>query len=176
MTDARKTAIIDAASAILLTRAGAFTRFADRYPLVMSTAVFAEVTLPGYPGSTRLNTYFHERRFRVAPIAHGTDAQAAWAAGLHAGERATIALYFAQQGDFVVIDDGRGAGVCRRERIPYINALLVPRLLYYTGDASADWAEEKADIIRKRGHYGKEIVRFADAATAADFEPFLPGP
>jgi len=141
----------------------------------MAAAVYDEVTPHGYPGADRLRQYHAHRRYTVAPHDAASVENHRWPTGMHTGERATIALHLARMADFVVIDDGKGAGFCRRERIPYINALLVPRILYFSGDVRGDWAMEKAALIREKGHYSETVVRFASRATAAELAPFFPG-
>lgn len=94
--------------------------------------------------------------------------------GGYPGERATLAAMAAGRGDFVIIDDGAGARFCRRHAIPYINALLCPRILKLAGRLSAPAAAAHMDRIRRQGRYAPAIVAFAYDCEDAILEPFLP--
>ncbi len=145
-----KTALTDASSAILLYKSGLFDLFLDNWQVVMGPKVYAEITRQGYPGAE----FFESRRAAggfqvlesviciVGSVNFSEDnqalAQAITPGGKKqsrrgAGEIETISLFVPGMDGFVLVDDAGGAKLCRRQSVPYINALLVPKLLYYTG-------------------------------------------
>ena len=162
-------AIIDASSAILLTRAGLMDACCDALPLCMTFTVLGEVTVPGRPGAARL------RRLAGTPSGFTllADPSGGGPAGpgmemqrLHRGERDTLCHYFSGVARFVIIDDGRGIQLCRRYAVPHINALLCPRLLAFCGRIGADTAEHFFRRISALGRYSPDVV-----ARAADLSP-----
>ena len=98
----------------------------------MAESVNEELTHDGYPGAKEFADCLAEKKCSLAPgdqtaEIHGTLLKGV--AGLDRGELDTIRLYKKGYGDFVITDDGRGAGYCKRHKIPFINALLFPRVL-----------------------------------------------
>jgi hypothetical protein len=168
-----KQAIIDASSAILLHKAGLFARLAGVYRVRMAVSVYAEITRPGYPGAERFEDLCHQGRFAVIePRSRPGDRRVP----LDGGERDTVIGYLQGKADFVIIDDGPGSGFCRASGIPYINALLFPRILFLRHMmVEADY-RHKTDRILRDGRYAEKIVIFAAGAGPAQLEAFLPQP
>lgn len=170
-----KSVVLDASSAILLCKAGRLESFLARYRALLPAAVLAELTVPGHPGGARFAALARAGGVRVLPPC-GTDAAGAAAADLDRlgpGERDCIRAYLGGQGDFLLMDDGRGAGFCRRAGIPYVNALLVPRLLDprlpAPGPVQADMRR-----IFALGRYAAWVLQKAARLTPAELTPFLP--
>ncbi len=173
----RADALVDASSAILLFKAGLIEFLVDAYRVVMAASVFSEVSRPGYPGARDFMRLKTHRRIRIEnPDTGGGPApDPPWRdAALHAGERDTLRLYAKGRGRFVLIDDGRGAAICRDNGIPYINALLFPRLLMFSGRLDAGACLRATDTIRDQGRYSRQILHFVDTCTPAELDFFLP--
>ncbi|GBC63982.1 hypothetical protein DENIS_4982 [Desulfonema ishimotonii] len=157
-----KTAVTDTSSAILLFKAGLFETLCECYNVVIAEAVYEEMIVAGHPGAA----YFREacRHLRKAPEPSAAQRirQRDTALGrLDRGERDTVILYRGGGGDFVIIDDYKGAVYCRNHSIPYINALLFPRLLYITERLSyAEYFVSTETLIR-HGRYARKIIRYA---------------
>jgi hypothetical protein len=168
-----KQAIIDASSAILLHKADLFGWLAEVYRVRMSDSVFTEITRAGYPGAKRFEDLCHQGCFAVIkPRSRPGDRRVP----LDGGERDTVIGYLQGQADFVVIDDGPGSGFCRASGIPYINALLFPRILFLQHMMAEAEYRHKTDRILRHGRYAEKIVAFAAAAGRAQLEAFLPQP
>lgn len=169
--------LVDAASAILLYKGGLFEAMAKAYRLIAAEPVGEEMTHAGYPGAQDFVAALADGRLVRVEAAEIPEADALrnHAARLHAGERATLAALLAGRGDFVIIDDGAGASFCRRHALPYVNALLCPRILGLAGRLALDAAAAHMDRIRRQGRYAPAIVAFAYGCEDAALLPFLPG-
>ena len=126
-----KTIIIDSSSAILLFKSDMLSYLLSEYRTFMTKSVHDEVLKDGYPGSDEFREYFTHKTIKIISPKKGTQIiESKELLKLDKGEQDTIRAFFNGMGDFIVIDDGKGAGFCKKNKIPYINALLVPRILY----------------------------------------------
>ena len=91
-----------------------------------------------------------------------------------AGEEETLNLYRRGLADFVLIDDGAAARHCKREGIPFINSLLVPSVLLYSGYLSRDRRNRYMAELGAIGFYSDRIRELAMLHTAVDLHHFLP--
>lgn len=168
-----KRAVVDASSAILLFKAGLFGHLVDAYRVVVARAVYGEICRDGYPGARRFAAARKEGQMRVfAP----DPEKAALVRGVPPGrgERETILLFAQGAGDFVLIDDRRGAGCCRSAGIPYINALLLPKILMFAGRLSESQCRRRTSQLLAGGRYSKKIVAVAAAASPQNLFRFMP--
>jgi len=172
---AEKTALVDASSAILLHRAGLFATVTATYRVVMAESVYAEVTAPGHYGASTFGRFYREGRFAMVNPPDPPAPDERLPGGLHAGERDTLLLYHCGCGDFIVIDDGKAAAHCRDTGIPYLNALLMPRVLHLSGCLSAETGAKAAEAITAAGRYADWVVCYAREAADEVLTPFLPG-
>ncbi|MEW6670820.1 MAG: hypothetical protein AB1427_03905 [Thermodesulfobacteriota bacterium] len=173
-----KRIVIDASSAILLFKAGLFDDLTGTYQVVLAQSVYEEVSRPGYPGAKSFGRYYIDRRFEVCRVKRSTKISPHRTETLSAlgdGEKDTIRLFLSGEGSFVVIDDGRGAGFCREHRIPYINSLLVARILLLTGNISEAVFQDKFDMLIRLGRYSRKIIDYALTCPAKEMAIFMPG-
>jgi predicted nucleic acid-binding protein len=150
--------LIDASSAILLFKAALFEPLAAAYRLLVSESVGRELTRPGYPGAEIFEEAIETGRLTRQPAGLG---ETVLPASLHAGERDTITLMLAGRADFVIVDDRPAALCCRRLHLPYVNALLCPRILRLAGRLSPVEAADATIRLLDLGRYGRQIVAFA---------------
>ncbi|WP_022665930.1 hypothetical protein [Desulfospira joergensenii] len=169
----------DASSAILLFKAGLISPFLQNFNMVLARSVFQELTRKGYPGSES----FLGQEERVRDPA-GTVRSFAWAQqanGLDRGEKETILLYAEsgqiqspdRAGGFILVDDGRAARFCRAQGFEFINALLVPKVLHFSGVMRNTDCDESMDRLRRLGRYSDRIISRAYAFTRADLDYFI---
>jgi hypothetical protein len=174
----RKRAIVDASSAIILFKAGLFGRLVQTYHVLMTTTVLSEVTRSGYPGAE----FFREvaRQPAVTIVPYGRCAAMRLSEDqrlflLDRGERDTIFCLKHGRADFIIIDDGRGSSFCRNNDLPFINALLFPRVLLLSGRLSAAACDDKTARIIQCGRYSPKIIAAAGSMGLRELRPFLPG-
>ncbi len=171
-----RTVLIDTSSAILLYKGGLFQAMASAYRLTAAGAVPGELTREGYPGASVFAAALAAGRLaRLDSTAIATPpALKKPGTRVHAGERDTLTALLDGRGEFVIMDDGAGAQFCRLHHIPYINALLCPRILHLAGRLGPQAAAVHTARLRDLGRYAPAILDFADTCEDAVLRPFLP--
>jgi hypothetical protein len=172
----KKSILIDASSAILLFKSGWMAPLMENYRVGTGPAAFREMTVANYPGASAFLQWQQEERLVLHPqcppeLSVRTDRN-----GLDPGERECISLFLNGSGAFVVIDDGPGAAFCRREAIPYVNALLIPRLLSPASATARVDAEAAMRQIFAIGRYAPWVLEYALTCPLEDLTFFLPRP
>ena len=173
-----KSLIIDASSAILLFKGGLFTVLLHHYDVLCVERVFTELTRPGYPGSDTFARLQQEGNFKVIqPPQNALGAQLAIPASarLHSGERDTLVAFPHTGAEFILTDDGGAAAFCRRARLPYTCALLIPRILRHAGLISAAACSAYTADILAAGRYAPPVVAYASGCPTQDLAFFAPG-
>ncbi len=167
-----KCVLIDASSAILLYKVGLFDSVAGAYRLRAAPAVIREITVPNRRGASAF-----ARACEIGallPADPGSCLDTGGLTSLGDGERETLLAYRSGQGDFVLIDDGRGAAACRSGGIPHINALLCPRLLHWTGIIDRCACQAVFSRLLQIGRYSEPVIHFAGTCTPEMLSEFLP--
>lgn len=173
-----KRIVVDASSAILLFKVELFDELMGAYGVVLAQSVYQEVSRPGYPGASTFSGYCASRRFEICSVTRLekiSSVQTAVLSALGNGEKETIMLFLNGDVDFIIIDDGRGAGFCRDNQIPYINALLVARILLLSGNISEAAFQNKIEMLIRRGRYSKKIIDYALTCPSKEMDLFMPG-
>jgi predicted nucleic acid-binding protein len=168
-----KTILVDASSAILLHKAEVLIHIQTVFRMCMTTSVYEELTHQERPGARAVASAHRDRRITVLPPC-GPNAQRHLPSSLHRGERDTLLCYLDGAADFIIIDDGRGAGYCRREAIPYVNALLCPRLLAASGRMTSAAAHFAMARIADLGRYSDWVKHYAATCSDSALTTFLP--
>lgn len=175
--DPMKKAIIDASSAIILYKTDLFDHLTRAYHLVMTRSVYHELIVCGYPGAEVFANNFRLGKFSITrpeAIAATVPPLDSAIPRMDRGERDTILAYASGAADFIIIDDGRAAGFCRKQTIPYINALLCPRVLFFAGRISETTCCAKTAGIINIGRYSAAVINHALASSGHDLNFFLP--
>jgi len=173
-----KRIIIDASSAILLFKAGLFADLIGAYQAVLTESVYQEISRPGYPGAKSFGRYYVNRQFEIRSVNRSKKTSPELITALSTlgnGEKDTIILFLYGDGDFVLIDDGRGAGFCRDHRIPYINSLLAARTLHLSRNISEAVYQKKIKMLIRAGRYSQKIINYALTCPSKDVALFIPG-
>jgi len=131
---------------------------------MLAEVVFAELTRDGYPGADVFKgsaiTTFQVSVEKGSPLSKG--------------ERDTVAGYHQGIGDFVLTDDGAAARYCKANDIPFINALLVPKVLCL-GGAIDETEQQKATILLlKLGRYSRKVIEYAEDCGWRELRFFIP--
>jgi hypothetical protein len=170
----KKSILIDASSAILLFKSGWMAPLMENYRVGTGPEAFREMTVADYPGASAFRQWQQEKRLVLHPqcppeVSIGTNRP-----GLDPGERECITLFLNGTGAFVVIDDGPGAAFCRREAIPYVNALLIPRLLSHASTTVREDVQTAMQRIYASGRYAPWVLEYALTCPPEDLAFFLP--
>lgn len=171
-----KSVLIDSSSAILLFKSGWLDATLNHFLLKTGRAASRELTIPGYPGASRFQLLLERARIEVLPpIPAPSNNRDTALTGMGDGERECIRHFLAGAGRFILIDDGRAAAYCRAHRIPYVNALLMPRILALA-DSAIDGAAIKDAMatIYKLGRYAPWVRDHARNCSDTTLHPFSP--
>jgi predicted nucleic acid-binding protein len=168
----RLKAALDASSAILLFKTGLFEVTARRYGIIMAASAYAEITRGDYPGSVDFSSLAALRVFEILDP-RGGECEDVFPAGLGPGETGSMSLYLEARADFVILDDRGGAAECRRRGIPFVNALLVPRLLHFYGDLDEPASAVKFNELSTLGRYSGRVVTRARGFGRGELARFL---
>ena len=79
---------------------------------------------------------------------------------LDKGERTAITLFMEMEADYLLIDDKKAAIYCKRNSIPYINALLIPHYLRECDVIDEQIMEKKIVLLNEIGRYAKWIKEY----------------
>ena len=172
----KKTALLDSSSAIILFKADFHIQLTEMYDVVMPRSVYEEITTNFFPGAKEYRQLFADNKITLKEY-RPTAVTVLDRPGLNRldiGEHDVIQLYYAGLGNFVVTDDGSAARYCKREQIPFINALLVPIILGFAGIKDKVFCRKSFDQIIEIGRYSPDIITFAEKSTRDELSIFLP--
>jgi predicted nucleic acid-binding protein len=165
-----KTLLIDSSSAILLFKVALLNTLIENYEILISQTVYNELTIPGQMGYHEFIEYRQNNLITVSNN-HGSKSIEL---PLRGGEMETILLYHNGVGDFIIIDDKKGVDYCRKNNIPFINALLVPKILFFSNVIEREKYIEKKWHLIHLGRYSKRIIDLAGSISLKELTPFLP--
>jgi len=170
----QKTILLDASSAILMAKAGFHETMADSYSILMADSVFDEITRKKLPGSDEYRKLLQEIRLQVFPVTISPRPMADTALQqLDKGERETILLFKDGYGDFVVTDDGAAARFCRNNEIPFVNSLLLLRLLSLSGRIDLSSFEAGFQSLLALGRYSEIVKEYAQNCPDSELYFFI---
>jgi len=174
----RLTCLLDSSSAILLFKSGLFRILTRIYNTVIPLSVFMELTMEEeYPGAGEFKKSRERGDLRISEVDNSIypgEEKMKYLNSLGAGERDIILLYYCKRGDFIIIDDKKGAAFCRDNDIPYINALLFPRILYLSELIEEIEYKTFFSKIKKNGRYSDMVIDFAFSASRNNLKEFIP--
>jgi len=129
----------------------------------MSDSVFDEITRKELPGADEYRLLLQQEQLQVLPL---PNPQAQSVADVHLqkldrGERDTIRLFMEGHGDFMVTDDGAAARFCLSNRIPFVNSLLLLRLLHHSTTIEKSSYEVGFQTLLALGRYSKKVIEYA---------------
>ena len=177
LSSLKKPVLIDASSAIILFKSGLFDHLLNNYAVCMTPTVFCEITRDGYPGADRFNELHDKHRFRITDSDSAASLRRTGLPGLTSlgpGERETIQEFLCGRAEFIIVDDGRAGGYCRNRKIPFINALLLPRVLNMAGRLSEHLCRSVTEAIMRHGRYSADIIAKAERLDKNALVYFLP--
>ncbi len=167
--------MIDSSSAILLYRADLLTAMARACHLVMVPAVYAEITVGGRSGAATVREACSSGLISLVETGDTVNEDASLSA-LGVGERKTLMAFGRENAHFIIIDDRKGARACQARDIPYINALLCPKILHCTGHIDTQTFQRAFQRIQSIGRYSSAIIDYAMNCTSEMLGQFCPDP
>lgn len=172
------TAYIDASSAILLYKTGLFVPCTQYFSMVMEANVYKEVRVPDHPGAKFFLSMVQKNSVKVSLADTDHRVYITLPENLDLGERKTLILYFQnhcpEARSFIIIDDAKAARFCLRQEVPFINALLVPKILWFAGVLNKNDYIDKTALVIEKGRYSKTVIEKAKALSSWDLAAFIP--
>lgn len=171
-----KTVLLDASSAILLAKAGYHEIMTEAYACLLSESVFHEITRLSLPGCDEYRQLLQVGKVARVPM----DKVPQWCEAddalhkLDRGERDTILLFHGGVADFIVTDDGAAAVYCLRNKVPFVNSLLILRLLKQAGLVADDSFARGFQTLLDLGRYSERVKEYAVNCPDSDLFFFLP--
>lgn len=170
----KKTALIDSSSAILLHKVDLLATMVRVYHLAMVPAVYAEITLAGRSGARKIRDACSGGLIELVQV--GAVEADHTLASLGAGERSTLMAFDRGDAHFIIMDDRKGALACRSKDIPYINALLCPKVLHHSGHIDTPVYQAAFQRLQRIGRYSPAIKEYAERCTSQMLAGFFPDP
>lgn len=168
--------IADASSAILLYKTKLFEVFLNKHNVAMPRSVYNEITRSGYTGADDFIKYNKNNKINILDTSSKHEN---FSVKLDEGERDVIIQYNEllktkpKKNLFILVDDGRCAQYCKKNFIPYINALLVPKILFFSNVLSEQDLIIHEKKITSIGRYSDKVLCYAKNCTANDLDYFL---
>jgi len=163
----------DASSAILLEKADLFEPLLTLFQIVMAPSVFEEITPTGYPGADFFSVLHKSSQILVSPLKNDGFDGCPQPGEMDKGERDTLCLFLEKKQGFILTDDGQAARYCRAHCLPFINALLVPKIFWYAGQMSQEDCFIRMKALCRIGRYSDTVRAFAFDCGPGDLSFFL---
>ena len=116
------------------------------YRVVVCNAVYLELTENSYPSAELFKSLCVDSKLFISDLEVDSMQvinEKKGLSSLNRGERETIIQFLSGMGDFILLDDGKGARFCFKHQLPFINALLFPAILNFCGRISLDEKDQK---------------------------------
>ncbi len=156
----------DSSSIILLQKASLLENLLFSYQVAISEIVYVELTQVNKKGSAGLQQLL---KSRITEAGNSCIPQV-----MGKGESSIIGLFVAGMCDFVLLDDRRAANYCRVQNIPFVNSLLISRILNSSGIISSEKHQTSTAILLQEGYYSGTIVARAKAFSDSELRCFHP--
>ncbi len=172
----KKKILIDASSLILLYKAHVLTPFLKHFEVSCSAGVFNEITYQQKPG---FKTFIRCAEKKLFTIITQNIQNSAENLNLGLGETETIQLYLhftktiPSKFYFICTDDKKAIKYCFANSIPFINALLVPKLLLFSNSIEPQQHDNVQQCLINTGRYSKAVIQYAKSCTPYMLQQFL---
>lgn len=137
-------------------------------------AVFQEISQPEKTGSADIQKYVRNDTIRLLADGDKNASEHRLFRQLDTGERETLNCFTQGEGDFVIIDDLQAIRICVREKIPFINALLVPKILHFAKRLDSKQYARAFKLISETGYYSTKIIHKAETFQKEELFQFFP--
>lgn len=173
-----KPIVIDTSSVILLQKVGLLDHLIQSYQTIITPSVYTELTQVEYDDSRIFKQLYEKGGLIVRPPsakkASNSATQNMDISGLGIGERDTIKLFLSGEANFIIIDDGQAARKLYQHGLPFINALLFPKILLISSLLFHSEYEAKTKALKSCGRYADWVVKWAENAGTEELDSFLP--
>ena len=156
-----------------MAKAGFHKEIADTYTILISDSVFDEITRRGLSGSVEYKQLLRDKKLSIIPVINEKPADSRLQK-LDRGERDILLLFHNGLGDFIVTDDGAAARYCLNKKIPFVNSLLLLRLLHHSTIIDDKVYKTGFRSLLDIGRYSQTVKSFAKNCPESELLFFLP--
>lgn len=167
--------LLDSSSLILLYKANLLAELCHHYSPVIAEEVFREIARNGKSGADEFIRLSQDKQITILPAVNQQlhpDLKDNKAMG--EGELKTLHHALSGTGTFIIVDDLQAIRFCIRQDIPFINALLFPRMLYLAGTIPDTYSHKSFTTLRQTGHYSKKVIERALLLGVEELRQFFP--
>jgi hypothetical protein len=90
------------------------------------------------------------------------------------GEIKTLHHALSNESEFIIVDDLQAIRFCIKQGLPFINSLLLPRVLLLSGVLSQHLSAEYFFTLEELGHYSETVIQKAAMLGPDDLRQFFP--
>ncbi len=123
----------------------------------MPPTVYQEMTFKKQPDGKMLEMGFKKGLYKIVPL----PPEPPQISGLKGGEKEVLIL-FLSRGGTILTDDGRLASLCRREKIPYLNALTAAISLWQEHQIDYETLYKSLIKLIKLGRYSYWVIAYVE--------------
>ncbi|MGA1842745.1 MAG: hypothetical protein ACMUIU_19175 [bacterium] len=150
----QKSFISDSSSLILLSKAGLLGLFCRNAHIFITQTISKEIFFNSND-SRLIRTLISEGEITVKKIK-----DSGFPVSLDKGERTAVNLFREMEADYLLLDDKKAAIYCKKNSIPYVNALLIPFYLRGCDAIDEQMMEKKITLLKGIGHYAEWIKEY----------------
>lgn len=168
--------LADSSSLILLYKSGLVDTWISHIRFLITPEILEELSVSHHTGAD----YFRQRLTKKFILSFQSASRLPF--HLDRGEASLLWGYqhlrsrFPTQNLYLLTDDKDAARYASSQKIPFLNALLVPKLLFYKGFLQEEELEYYTTLILLKGRYSDKILSRAEKLTALDLGFFLAEP
>lgn len=167
--------LLDSSSLILLYKANLIPALCHHYQPVIAEEVFREITRNNKAGTDEFTRLTRDKRIIVLPhISKQVHPDLKDNTTMGAGELKTLHHARSGRGTFIIIDDLQAIRFCIRKHLPFINALLFPRILYLAGTIPYVHSSQHFTTLCNTGHYSEKVINKALSLKRDEVRQFFP--
>jgi predicted nucleic acid-binding protein len=150
----QKSFISDSSSLILLAKADLLGLLCRNARIFITQAISEEISFNSKDSQLIQNLIF------AGEITIKKIKDSGSPASLDKGERTAVTLFREMDADYLLLDDKKAAIYCKKNSLPYINALLIPHYLRSCNAIDDRIMKEKISLLNQIGRYAKWIKEY----------------
>ena len=149
-----KSFISDSSSLILLAKAGLLDLLCRNARILITQTITEEIFFNS-KDSRLIRALISAEKITVKKIK-----DSGLPASLDKGERTVVNLFREMEADYLLLDDKKAAIYCKRNSVPFVNALLIPLYLRKCEAIDGQTTERKITLLKEIGRYSEWIKEY----------------
>jgi predicted nucleic acid-binding protein len=155
----QKSFISDSSSLILLAKSDLLSLLCKNARIFITQTISEEIRFNS-KDSQLIQDLISKGEITVKRMQEKRKEESGLPVSLGKGERTALALFKDIEIDYLLLDDKKAAIYCRKNSIPYINALLIPHYLRNREVIDDQMMEERIELLNRIGRYARWIKEY----------------